>query len=196
VAPDVAELRLGVVVARPTVEGAREAAASTMAAVLAALDSAGIERRDVRTTILTVNPRYEHRELPPRLVGYELSDVVVVQVRDLARLSEVVDGTLRAGATSMDSLTFDVEDPAPAEREARLAAMAVARARADVLAEAAGLRIVGVADIVEGRGLAPPEPRLKTDRMLMAAADVGTPVEAGMTEVAVTVTVAFRTSPA
>ncbi len=50
----------------------------------------------------------------------------------------------------MDGLSFRVADPAPAEREARLRAMAAARARADVLAEAAGLAIVGVSDIVEG----------------------------------------------
>ena len=69
--------------------------------------------------------------------------------------------------------------------------MAAARASADVLAEAAGLTIVGVSDIVEGAAMMPPGPRFKAERM-MSAADVSTPVEAGSTEIAVTVTVSFR----
>ncbi len=157
VEPDLADLRLGVAVARPTVEAARAVAATTMEAILAAVDAAGVERRDVRTALLSVQPRYEYREnQPPALAGYDLANVVEVTVRDLARLGAVVDGTLGAGATSLDQLTFRVADPEPAEREARLRAMAAARARADVLAEAAGLSIVGVSDIVEGGG--PPDP--------------------------------------
>ena len=192
VEPDVADLRLGVSVARPTVDTARAVAAETMDAILAAVAAVGVDRRDVRTTLLSVQPRYDYREnQPPVLTGYELANVVEVTVRDLARLGDVVDGTLRAGATSMDGLSFRVADPAPPEREARLRAMAAARARADVLAEAAGLAIVGVSDIVEGGMPSPPEPRNKAARM-MVAEDASTPVEAGSLEIAVSVTVTYR----
>ena len=192
-APDVADLRLGVSVARPTVDAARRDAASTMDAILAAVDAAGVPRRDVRTSLLSVQPRYDYRDgKPPTLTGYELANVVEVTVRDLARLGDVVDGTLGAGATSMDGLSFRVADPAPAEREARVLAMAAARSRADVLAEAAGLRILGVSSVVEG-GSASPRPFMKAERMLLAAGDASTPVESGVLEVAVSVTVAYRT---
>jgi uncharacterized protein len=192
VAPDVADLRLGVAVARPTVEAARAISATTMEAILAAVDAAGVERRDVRTALLSVQPRYEYREnQPPALAGYDLANVVEVTVRDLARLGAVVDGTLGAGATSLDQLTFRVADPEPAEREARLRAMAAARARADVLAEAAGLSIVGVSDIVEGGGPPIPMPHMKAERMMLAA-DAATPVEAGSMEISVSVTVSYR----
>lgn len=194
VVPDVADLRLGVSVTRPTVDAARANAAATMEAILGAVDAAGVPRRDVRTALLSVQPRYDYRDgKPPTLTGYELANVVEVTVRDLARLGDVVDGTLAAGATSMDSLSFRVDDPAPAEREARILAMAAARARADVLAEAAGLTIDGVTGIVEGAAVPPPGPRMKAERMMMAA-DVATPVEAGSQEVSVSVTVSYRTS--
>lgn len=193
VEPDVADLRLGVSVSRPTVEVARAEAARAMDAILAAVDGADIPRRDVRTSLLSVQPRYDYRDgRAPALTGYELANVVEVTVRDLAKLGEVVDRTLEAGATSMDSLSFRVADPAPAERQARVLAMDAARARADVLAEAAGLAIVGVSDIVEGGSARPPIPFPKAERMTLAAADVATPVEAGSLEVAVTVTVTYR----
>ena len=150
----------------------------------------GSERRDVRTTLLSVQPRYDYRDgQAPKLTGYELANVVEVTVRDLDRVGDVVDGALGAGATSMDGLSFRVADPAPAEREARIRAMAAApRASADVLAEAAGLAIVWAcrrcASKVTRRR--PPTPRYKAERMALAAADVGTPVETGSMEIAVT----------
>jgi uncharacterized protein YggE len=145
----------------------------------------------VRTSTLSLQPRYDYRDgRAPTLTGYELANTAEITVRDLARLGAVIDGSLAAGATSMDGLSFRVADPSVAEREARLAAMAAARAKADVLAEAAGLTIRGVLAIVEGPPAGAPGPRFKAERMAMAA-DVPTPVEAGSTDISVSVTVTF-----
>ena len=111
--------------------------------------------------------------------------------RDRSR--DIVDGSLHAGATSLDGLSFRLDDPTEAERAARIAAVNAARARAEVLAAAAGIEITGVGDIVEGGAPPTPSPRGKAERMMMAA-DVTTPVESGSTEIAVTVTVTFRTA--
>jgi uncharacterized protein YggE len=192
VQPDVADLRLGVTVAKPTVEAARGEAAATMDAILRAVDGAGVARADVRTAMLSVQPRYDYRDgRAPVLTGYEIANVVEVSVRDLSALGDVIDATLTAGATSMDALSFRLADPRPAERDARRQAMAEARSRADVLAEAAGVTVQGVSDIVEGQPVRPPGPVAKAERMALAA-DPGTPVEAGTLEVAVTVSVTYR----
>jgi uncharacterized protein YggE len=192
VQPDVADLRLGVTVAKPTVEAARGEAAATMDAILRAVDGAGVARADVRTAVLSVQPRYDYRDgRAPVLTGYEIANVVEVSVRDLSALGDVIDATLTAGATSMDALSFRLADPRPAEREARRQAMTEARSRADVLAEAAGVTVKGVSDIVEGQPMRPPGPVAKAQRMALAA-DAGTPVEAGTLEVAVTVSVTYR----
>lgn len=191
--PDVADVRLGVALARPTVQRARADGAATMAAILDAIVATGVPRRDIRTSTLSVAPRYEYRDgAPPTLTGYELANVVEVTVRELGRLGDVVDGALGAGATSLDGLSFRIDDPAPIETEARRAAVEHARARATELADAAGVTIEGVADIVEGVPGPVPMPRSKAGRMALAA-DAATPIEAGTTEVAVTVTVTFRT---
>jgi hypothetical protein len=192
VQPDVGDLRLGVTVAKPTVEAARGEAAATMEAILRAVDGAGIARADVRTVMLSVQPRYDYRDgRSPVLTGYEVANLVEISVRDLAVLGDVIDATLAAGATSMDALTFRLADPASAEREARRQAMGEARSRADVLAEAAGLTIEGVIDIIEGQPGRPPVPVAKVERMALAT-DPPTPVEAGMLEIAVTVSVTYR----
>ena len=191
VEPDVADLQLGVSIARPTVNAARADAAAAMTSILAAVRAAGIADPDIRTTLVSVQPRYDYRDgKPPVLTGYDLSNSVQVTVRDLAALGAVIDGSLGAGATSMDSLSFRLDDPTDAERAARLAAVAQARSRADVLAEAAGVSIVAVSDIVEGGGPGPGYPQPKAARMMLA--DSATPVQAGTTEVSVSVSVTFR----
>ena len=194
VVPDVADLRLGVSVSSLTVDEARHHAAAKMTSILAAVEAAGIPKKDIQTSLLSVQPRYDYRDgKPPELSGYELANVVDVTVRDLAALGDVVDGSLKSGATSMDSLTFRLADPAPAEREARVLAVAEARTRADVLAEAAGISITGVSSVVEDGAILPPRPFAKAERMMMAA-DSSTPVESGSLEVSVRVTVAYRTT--
>jgi uncharacterized protein YggE len=195
VGPDLADLRLGVSTTRPTVEAARAASAATMTAILAALDRAGVARRDVQTSLLSVQPQYDYRDgRAATLTGYQLADLVAVTVRDVGRVADVIDGALRAGATSLDGLSFRVADASAPEREARLAAMSAARQRADDLARAAGLTIAGVEDIVEDGAGRPPMPFAKAERMALAA-DVATPVEAGSLEVVVRVSVTYRTRP-
>lgn len=189
--PDIADLRLGVSIARPTVDGARAEAASAMTAILAAIRAAGVADGDVRTTMVSVQPRYDYRDgKPPVLTGYELSNAVEVTIRDLAGIGGVIDGSLAAGATSMEGLAFRVDDPTDAERAARLGAMAQARARADVLAEAAGVAIARVDAVVEGGDWSPGPPRPMAARLAMS--DAATPVEGGTVEVIVSVTVTYR----
>lgn len=191
VEPDVADLRLGVALSRSTVEAARAAAAETMAAILAAVAAGGVARRDIRTSVLSVQPRYDYRDgTAPKLTGYDLANVVEVTVRDLGNLGVVIDGALGGGATSLDGLTFRVDDPSEAETAARTAAVDQARERAEVLAEAAGVALGRVTGIIEG-GPPPSWPQPRAAKMALAA-DAGTPVEAGTTEIAVTVTVTFR----
>jgi uncharacterized protein len=164
-----------------------------MGEVVASVSANGVPKSDVQTRLLAVQPRYAyHDNQPPQPAGYELSNTVEVTVRDLGRLTTVIDDALRAGATSMDGLGFRVADPDPAEREARKKAMSQARSRADILAEAAGVAISDVSSVVEGGAMPPPRRFAKAERTAMTA-DAATPVESGSLEVTVDVTVTYRT---
>ena len=192
VRPDLADLRLGVTITAATVESARSASAITLTAVLGKLKALGIEDRDLQTSMVAVSPQYDYsREgAPPRLVGYQLSNVVAVVIRDIERVGQAIDGALTSGATNVDRMAFRVADPSAAEREAREAAIADARAKAETFARAAGVTIGGVAAIVES-GAPVPYPIGISERMAFAAKDASTPIEAGENEVTATVTVAY-----
>jgi len=190
--PDVADVRVGVMITRTKVRDAQAAAATAMQAVIAALRKAGIADKDVQTTSLSLQPVYDYSPngTPPKLTGYQIVNAVQATVRKLDTISDVIDGALAAGATTLDGITFRVDDPAAAEAQARDAAMKNARAKADALAKAAGVSITGVSSITEQSGSTPvPVPYSAA----LAAPDkvASTPVQVGTNEVDVSVSVVY-----
>jgi uncharacterized protein YggE len=188
VAPDTAEVRLSVLVQRPTVEDARAEAARAAQGVVAALHDVGIPDADMQTSVLTLQPLYEYRDgaTTPRIVAYEIRNGLKVTIRDLDRVGRAIDGALAAGATTLDSVSLDVGDRTAAERQARDRAVRDARAKADTLVSAAGVRIEDVVSITESVST-PPWPW----REEAAAGDKGTPIAPGLSEVVVTVTIVY-----
>ena len=192
ISPDVADVRLGVSVTRPTVKAARDVAAADMTKVLAALRGLGIADRDIQTTTLSLQPSYDGTTGPgqPRPTGYQLSNQVVVTVRNLDKVGDVIDGGIAAGGTTVDGVNFRVNDPAAAQTQARQAAMTQARAQADTLAAAAGVSISGVASISETSGPIPYRMAYEAAAPLQDKS-YATPIQPGTNEVTVSVSVAY-----
>ena len=189
--PDVADVRLGVGLTRLTVAEARAGAAATMTAVLEAIRDAGVNSADIRTSNLSLAPQYRYeQDRDPILSAYQVTNLVTVTVRDLGQLGRIVDGALEAGATSLDGLAFRIAEPGPLQAAARQAAVADARARAEVLAAAAGRG--------DHRRRLDQRARQWFDRAVSsrgpfpaAAASAPTPIEAGSSEVSVSVSVVY-----
>ncbi|MET1231347.1 MAG: SIMPL domain-containing protein [Candidatus Limnocylindrales bacterium] len=193
VSPDIADLRLGVSVTKPTVKAARAQAAGSMTKVIAALKNLGIADKDIKTTNLSLQPVYTYPNNggTPKLTGYTLANTVAVIIRDLDKIGDAIDDSLAAGATTMDGVTFRVEDPAGAEQQARTEAMAQAKSKAETLASGAGVRITGVSTISETSSPIPyPIPYFGAAGEA-AARDVSTPVQTGTNEVTVSVAVVY-----
>lgn len=191
--PDIADVRVGVSITKPTVKAARAAAAESMTRVITALKKLGIADKDLQTTILSLQPIYDYSTggNPPRLTGYMLSNSVAVTVRDLDKVGDVVDDAMTAGATSLDGVTFRVEDPAKAEEQAREQAIVQAKAKAETLAKGVGVSIDGVVSISETSAPIPYPYDYGRDAEFAAGKSVPTPVQPGMNEVSVTVAVTF-----
>jgi uncharacterized protein YggE len=191
--PDTADLRLGVNSTAKTVKAARDAAATSMTAVIKSLKDLGIADKDIQTTTLSLQPTYDYNlnTNPPRITGYQLSNAVAVTVRNLDKLGDAIDNALAAGATSLDGVSFRVADQTAAEQQARTAAMDEAKAKATTLAGAANVSITGVASISETVAPVPYPIYYGAGAMAGAPKDVSTPVAPGSTEVTVTVAVVF-----
>jgi uncharacterized protein len=189
--PDIADVRLGVAVTRPTVAEARNAAAEIATRIRDALTALGVERSDIRTASLVVQPEYDYKDGGQQLRGQSVTHQYVVVVRDLERLGSIVDGGLAAGATTLDGVGFRTADPAPARAAARVAAFADARGRAEALAKEAGVTLGPVVAIAESEPDGTPRPLGLGKVALMRADAAPTPVEAGEGEVVVHLSVVF-----
>lgn len=185
--PDVARVSVGVSVTKSTVKAARDAAGKSMTAIIAAIKALGIDEKDIKTTSIDLSP--QHNNTGTKITGYRMSEQLQVTVRDLDMAGDVVDTATAKGATEVNGLWFEVDDPTSAMDEARAAAIAQARTSAQKMASAAGVSIGAVVSISES-SVSSPGPYYYGDAARSAA--VLTPVERGTQDVQATVTVVFE----
>lgn len=153
--PDMATIRVGVSSQGKTAREASDSMAKQMTAVLAAIRDAGIAERDVQTARLSLQPLYDSQNRPPRLTGFQASNQVTVKVREIDKVSGVLDRAIAAGANEMSGIEFVVSDQDKLIDKARAEAIADARRKAELYARAAGAKVGQVVAISE-EGAAPP----------------------------------------
>jgi uncharacterized protein YggE len=189
VAPDAARISVGIAVSRPSVKKARAEAASQAAAIVAALQEAGVPAREMQTSGYTVHPQWSAaaRGKPAAIVAYDVRNTISAIVRDLERLPEVLDAATLAGANEVSGPLFFIQHPEEHEDEARRLAIASARRRAEVLAAATGATLGQVRSIVDGQAHRP-APRMAFQART-AVMDAPTPIEAGTEQITANVEV-------
>lgn len=187
-APDYARIRTGVTTRAKTAKEATDANAKTMTAVMAALADSGVEQKDIQTVQFSVQPIYapQQANTEPKLSGFSAANEIGVTVRQLGKLGDILDRLVAAGATDIGNVALLHSDPSKLLDQARTAAIADARRKAEVYAQASGLNLGGVAWVAEESGYAPPLPMLRT----LAAAPTA-PIAAGEDTLRVRVTVGF-----
>jgi hypothetical protein len=189
VAPDVADVMLGVSVTRPTAKEARAAAATGMQAVIASIKKNGVADKDVVTVNVSLNPVYDYTGSSRRLTGYEFSNTVKATVRDLDKVPAVIDDAVAGGATVVYGISFRLDNPTTVETKAREQAMADARSKADILARTAGVSIKGVATISETTSSN--TPYYYAPSAADGVKEASTPIQTGTTDIRVQITVAY-----
>jgi uncharacterized protein len=187
--PDRASFTAGVQTAAPSLTAATQENAARMTAVIAALKRAGAGERALRTFGLSIYPQQAVGDnKAPRIVGYQVTNNVMVTKDDPAAIGALLDAAVQAGANTVSGVSFVVSDLARGRDAGLQAAFADARAKAEVLAKAAGRAAGRALAITEGGAAAPPVPMYRrAEAMSMAA-----PVESGAEELTFTVSVIFE----
>ena len=139
--PDHAVIRLGVSSQGKTARAASDANAKEMTAVIAAIKESGVAERDIQTTSLSLQPQYDANKTgAARLIGFQANNQVTVKIRDIGRLPAVLDRAIAAGANEMSGIEFVVSEQAKLLDQARNAAIADAHRKAELYANAAGMK--------------------------------------------------------
>lgn len=217
VAPDVAMFSAGVTTQAANASDALAENSRKMDAVIAALKRSGIADRDIQTSNLSINPVYSdpNRDammsarmtgqpyVPPppeqqlqKIIGYAVTNNVSVRQRDFKNFGQVIDTLVSAGANQVNGPSFSLDNPEPLLDRARAQAIRNARARAQLYADAAGLKIVRILSISEGGGYF--QPRMEMRGYAMAGAPPPpppAPVQPGQLELNASVNVLYELAP-
>jgi len=164
--PDLAVFNAGVTSQGNTAGAALSANSADMTRVIATLKKAGIADKDIQTSQISLNPIYGQPVVQPngmvtqepKIVGYQATNTVSIRSRDIKNFGKVLDALVASGANQVNGPSFQLADSDAATDEARVNAMKAARARADLYAHAAGLRVVRIVSISESGGYSPPQP--------------------------------------
>ncbi len=190
--PDLAEVSGGVVTQAPTATAAMADNATRMNAVVAAVKRAGLAARDIQTSGLSLQPQYKYgNNEAPVLTGYQATNMVSLRIRKLADAGKLLDTLVQVGANQINGPTFRVDNADAALDAARTEAVTKARARADLYARAAGVRIKRILSIAESGG-EQPGPRPMMMSMRAKADGAPSPVEPGEVALTVNVTMTFE----
>ncbi len=135
--PDVAYINMGVTTQGKTPDEASRLNATRTTALINSLRKANVAASDIHTQGFFVQPQYDYRTQPAVLTGYQATNSLQVTVHALANAGPLLDTAAKAGATQVGDISFDLVNRQSVQRQALMAAVRDARARADTLAQAA-----------------------------------------------------------
>ena len=187
--PDLMTLRLGVETKAPAAKQALDDANARMRALLATLEQAGIAKKDLQTSDLSVQPTWDEDGL--EITGYVVRNTVTAKLRDLDGAGAVIDAAAGAAgdAVRLDGVSFSIENTSALVAEARTDAVRRAQDQAGQLAEAAGVELGRVTAIDETPADVP-QPEYYARAVSADAA--GVPIEAGTQELTLRVRVVYE----
>ena len=150
ISADTAVISLGVSARDRDVLKAQQTVNENIAAIRQALLDNGVAEENINTDYMSIYAIYDYNEDVEKVQAYNASTTLAVKVADMDIVGRLIDEAFAAGANTLNGISFSAADTDDARNESLKAAVAEARAKAEVLAEASGLKITGIETISEG----------------------------------------------
>jgi len=159
--PDIAFVSIGVVSPAATAQEALANNITAMNNLMTVLGQSGITGLDIATSNFSVSPRYDYGQTggqQPKLIGYEVINTVNVTIRKIDTLGQLLDKAVNAGSNQINNISLAVSNTDAFLDQARKAAFADARRKADIYAAAGSFALGNIISVAEGGGFQPPIP--------------------------------------
>ncbi len=194
VVPDIAVLSLGIEAQKATVVEARQQASEAMDAVMNVLDSYGVDGKDIQTQFFSIQPVRRWDDGQEILLGYRVTNTVMVKVRNIDDAGGIIDAAVAAGGdyTRVNSISFTVDEPEAYYEDARDEAMADAKDKAEQLADLGGVKLGKPTYINEYSGYIPPPIIYRDTAVTEGTAVPETAISPGEMEIQLTVQVVYN----
>ena len=192
--PDTLNVNASIEFISPDVTGAMNQTSDRQNAVIQALVDAGVDRKDINTSQVSLQPQFTGGgDNPQTIVGYRASNSIDIKIRQLDAASQALALIVSSGgdATRINNVNYSIEDDSELIRDARGRAFEDAKDRAEQYAQLSGMSLGKVVSISESAGRQPPVPMpYRGDQEMAMAAPV--PLEPGQQTVGFSVTVVWE----
>ena len=195
VAPDLVTIGAGVTTDALTATEALRQNSAEMQKVIARIKASGVAEKDIQTTGINLNARYDYDQQTQRQVfrGYQASNRVNVILRKIDDTGRVLDALVEAGATDLNGPNFSIDDDTAAKDAARKRAVERANAQARAYAAMLGyqnVRVLSISEAMQGMGPMPMPISKSRDAIELTAQ--AAPVQPGMVQTGVNVAITYE----
>ena len=150
VSADTAIISLGVNARDKDVLKAQQRVNETIAAIRTALIEQGVKEENINTDFINIYPLYDYSNDQEQLAAYNASSTLAIKVTDMESVGTLIDVCFAAGANTLNGISFSASETEEAKTEVMKKAVTDAKQKAEILAEASGLKITGIEIISEG----------------------------------------------
>lgn len=195
VSADTAVISLGVNARDKDVLKAQQKVNETIAAIRTALIGKGAKEENINTEMINIYALYDYQNDQEQLSAYNASSTLAIKVTDMESVGALIDAAFAAGANTLNGISFSASDTEEAKTEAMQKAVADAKQKAEILADASGLKITGI-EVISEDGVYSYENNIGNiyDRKMdiaEAAADSETVVQAAKLIISASVSITF-----
>lgn len=147
VEPDAAVIVISVVTQNAQAINAQQENARKSDAVTKTIKASAGANAEIKTSDYSLQPQYDYRDNRlPKIIGYDARNSVVVTMSDLNQVGAVIDAASRAGANSIDNVSFILRETSPARGQALADATQQAMNKARSIAQALGGKVLRVVE--------------------------------------------------
>ena len=151
--PDLATVNLGVLTQGDSPSKVQEDNSQKVNKIIDYIKQQGINKDDISTSQFNIYPQYDYSNGKNNIIGYQLNQTITVKVRGMDKgtdaLGKILEGAVKQGANEINGVSLSFDDPDDLRQEARKMAIEKAKAKAQDLAQAAGLKLGKVVSVSE-----------------------------------------------
>lgn len=191
--PDIATIDVGLTTEKADVQSAQRENTQKMNRLIANLKNLGIGSKDIQTNYYNIYPQYDWPNGKQVLRGYQVTQSVIVKIRNLSTIGDILAAAGEGGANQVSGLSFNIDDPEALRQEARIKALENAKEKAGALAEVVGVKLGKIVSFSESSSTPSVAYKSMEALGLGGGGAVPTPtVEAGSMDIVIDVTVSYE----
>ena len=153
-----------------------------------------LDDKDIKTTGYNIYPQYKYSQYggQPTITGYQVNQSIEVKIRDLDKVSNILDGVISAGANIVNQLSFEIDNPDALKAEARAKAIADAKKKAGELQSQVGISLGKIVNFSENTGGYPVPIYYDAKGIGMGGGGGGPSIHTGENEISVNVSITYQ----